>query len=354
MMAIVKKRSGVGVEVCEVPVPTCGEGEILVRVEGASLCGSDLHIYEWSPSYRWLPLPVILGHEFAGQVVEVGEGVSHVRPGDRITASPYISCGNCPRCLGGNGQHCLEMRILGLSADGAFAQYVRLPKNSRLFLLPPEMDAERGALLEPFCVALNAVDRSGIKFGQTAFVLGPGPIGLLTLMLLRSVGVSWVGVAGRASDELRIQRARELGADLLVDVDHEDGIRKVREAMEGLGESGVDLVFEATGDPGSVSQALEMVRPEGKVILMGIHSGDAAVNPTSVVRGRISIIGAYTYEQDTWLRALRYLTVRDLAVESVISHRLPLTAASEGFALARRGEALKVLFRPGGERGVSQ
>lgn len=341
MKAIVKTRKEPGIEVLDVESPEMGETDILVKVAAGSLCGSDVHIYEWTPGYEWLPLPVTLGHEFAGQVVEVGSKVQNVAVGDRITALPLMSCSRCAMCQVGKGDSCTSKMALGLTTNGAFAEYVRLTAAANIYRLPQNVSYEVASMCEPLSVALNAVELSSIKPGQTAAVLGPGPIGLLTLQVLRIAGASLIMVAGTSADKRRLEVAERLGADIVVDVEREDTVSR---AMETSGR--FDFVFEATGNPKSVPQALSMVRSGGKVILIGIHPGPAEFNPTEVVRQRKSLIGAYAYGPETWERTLALLAAGRLMVEPMITHRIPLLEAREGFELAVRREAAKVLFIP--------
>jgi 2-desacetyl-2-hydroxyethyl bacteriochlorophyllide A dehydrogenase len=346
MKAVVKIKREPGIEVLDVKVPEVGDSDILVKVLAGSLCGSDVHVYEWTPNYEWMPLPVILGHEFAGEVFEVGSKVKTVAVGDRITAMPAMACGCCPLCQVGRGDACSNRLGLGLSTNGAFAEYVRLTAASNIFKLPEGLSYEAASLCEPLCVALRAVDLSNIKVGQTAVVLGPGPIGLLTLQLVKVAGAGLVMVAGTAADARRLEIARRLGADITIDVDREDLVSKVTEVIGRDFSAGLDFVFEATGNPVSVTQAVSMVRRGGKVVLIGIHPAPAEFNTTDLVRSSKSIIGAYGYDTETWRRSLLLLSSGKIRVEPMITHRIPFSNAKEGFELAIRREAAKVLFIP--------
>jgi 2-desacetyl-2-hydroxyethyl bacteriochlorophyllide A dehydrogenase len=342
MKAVIKTKKEPGIELLEVRVPEVRDTDILIKVCAGSLCGSDVHIYEWSAGYDWMPLPLTIGHEFSGEIVKVGAKVAAAAVGDRVTAMPMMPCSRCSFCQVGKGESCLQKLTLGLRTDGVFAEYVRLTAGAALFKLPENLSFEAAALCEPLCVALKAIDLSGIKPGETAAVLGPGPIGLLTLQLLNAAAASLIMMAGTTADRRRLEIAGRLGADVIVEVDREDPVRK---AMELTG-SGLDYVLEASGNPKSVSQGLDMVRPGGKVILIGIHSGPAQFNPTELVRGKKSIIGAYGYEPETWQRALALLSSRRVKVEEMITHRIPLAEAQRGFELAAKREAAKVLFIP--------
>jgi 2-desacetyl-2-hydroxyethyl bacteriochlorophyllide A dehydrogenase len=342
MKAIVKTKKEPGIEVLDVDEPEVKETDVLVKVAAGSLCGSDVHYYQWLPGSRFIRVPVILGHEFSGQVVKVGAGVNTVDVGDRISAMPSMPCGQCSNCLIGRGDSCTDRLVPGLLSDGFFATYARLTAGANIFKLPENVSYEAAALLEPFSVALNAVDLSDFRIGYRAAVLGPGPIGLLTTMILKAGGASLIMMAGTRGDEKRLDLARRFGADLIVDVEQEDPAATARNVSGG----GLDIVFEATGNPKSVSQALDMVRAGGKVVLIGIHAALAEFDPTPMVRGRKSIIGAYGYNVQTWRRAIALISSGKVDPEAIITHRLPLIDGEEGFELAIKRDAAKVIFLP--------
>jgi L-iditol 2-dehydrogenase len=229
-----------------------------------------------------------------------------------------------------------------MATDGFFAEYGRLTSAANIFKLPESVSYEAAALLEPFCVSLNAVDISGFQIGQKTAVLGPGPIGLFVTQVLRTAGASTIMMVGAEGDERRLMTAEHLGADMTVNIAHQDALERAR----GVAPRGLDIVYEATGNPKSIAQALGMVRNGGKVVLIGIHSGPATFDPTPMVRGSKSIIGAYAYTPQTWRRALDMFAIGSIDPTAVISHRVALESAEEGFELAVRKEAVKVLFVP--------
>jgi len=344
MKAVVKTKREPGVELLDVDVPEVTDTDILVKIHAGSLCGSDVHIYEWTPNYEWMPLPVIIGHEFAGEVVEVGSKVQNVKVGERITALPSMPCSRCSFCQVGKSDLCTDRLGLGLRADGAFAEYLRLTAAATILKLPDDTSYEVASLCEPLSVVLRAVDLSNIKLGQTAAVLGPGPIGLLTLQALKASGAGHVMVAGTGADAERLQIAYELGADDTINVEQGDPVSKAREISGGGFRAGLDYVFEASGNPVSVSQAVDMVKPGGKVILIGIHPAPAEFATTQLVRSSKSIIGAYGYDRDIWVRALHLLSTGKVKADPMITHRFPLEDAIKGFELAVKREAAKVIF----------
>jgi 2-desacetyl-2-hydroxyethyl bacteriochlorophyllide A dehydrogenase len=347
MKAIVKTKKEFGIELLDVDKPSVGETDILVKTAYGSLCGSDVHIYEWTSAYEhYAAVPLILGHEFSGEVVEVGSKVGAVAPGDRISAIPSTPCSVCDRCVVGRGDLCANTQAPGMRTDGFFAEYGRLSAGTTIFKLPDSISYESAAVLEPFCVSLNAIDISDFKMGQKVAVLGPGPIGLFATLLLRAGGAGLIIMAGTSGDTRRFELAEKCGADVIVDVEKEDPVRKVTEITGTGAKFGLDIVFEATGNPKSISQALDMLKPGGKLVMIGIHSGPAEFDPTWAVRQRKSLIGSYIYTPDTWRRAIALMASGRVDVEPVITHRLPLERAEEGFQLALKKEAGKILFAP--------
>ena len=342
MKAIVKTKREPGVEVQDRAVPEVTDTDILVKVKAASVCGSDVHVYEWTPSYEFVQLPIILGHEFSGEVAAVGSKVKTVAVGDRITAMPGMSCSRCNYCQVGRPDLCRDRMSVGLRGDGAFAEYIRLTASATTFKLPQTLSYEAASLTEPLSVVIRAVDLATLRVGQMAAVLGPGPIGLLAMQLIRLSGVSLLMVAGAAPDTKRLTTASELGADVTIDVTKEDPVKKAL----SLTRRGFDVVFEASGNPKSVTQALAMVKPGGKVILIGIHPAPGEIPTTDVVRQSKSIIGAYGYDADIWNRAINLLNTKRVKVDSMITHKLPLTEGTHGFELLVKKEATKVIFIP--------
>ena len=349
MKAVMKVRQAPGIEVREVDVPAVGDGDILVKVAAAGICGSDVHYYQWTRGSEIVRVPVILGHEFSGEVVEVGSGVTTVAVGDRICAPPGMACGACPDCRTGRGDRCGARLGPGIRSDGFFAEYGRLTAAAQVFKLPPGVSLAAAALMEPLGVCLNAIDVSGLRVGQTAAVLGPGPIGLLTTALLRASGAGLIVVAGTGADGMRLGLAERLGADEVTVVDGDAGAALAARAA-ALNGGGFDLVFEATGSPAAIQQSIDLVKPGGQVVLLGIYGAPAAIDPTPMVRARKNIVSAYGYgagDAATWERALRLLAAGRLDVEPVITHRLPLARAEDGFRLALDKQAAKVLLIPG-------
>jgi len=344
MRAVVKYAKGPGlVEMREVPEPAPGEDEVLIEVKAVSVCGSDLHIFHDRHPY-WPP--VVLGHEFSGTIAAVGRNVTGWKTGDRVVSETRTgSCGICYTCQSGFPQVCEQKRAYGIGINGAFAPYVAGPARL-LHRLPENVSFEAGALMEPIAVCVSAViERCGLQAGDSVVVTGPGPIGLIALAIARAAGARVVGIVGRSSDRgIRLEKARELGADLIVDTDVEDPVARVHELTDGLG---ADLLIETSGSPRAIAGAFEMVRRLGKVCALGI-SGQPAV-PVPYDR---AIFKALHYDfcfssgWTSWERGLGLISGGLLPAERLITHRLPLTEWKGAFDLLERLQAVKIILAP--------
>ncbi len=355
MKAIVKTKKAPGVEVLDRPIPEPGENDILIKTRAASLCGSDLHMVEWEVSdlnrafMEMISVPVVLGHEFSGEVVKTGANVAHLAPGDLVTASPVWACGVCLNCRTGRSEFCLDRRQPGLyMSDGFFQEYVCLPNSANIFKVPEIPSVEAFALTEPLAVSLGAVDVVNLPLGFKAAVLGPGPIGLLTIQLLKLAGSEMLIVTGTSSDSVRLKMAEQLGADVTVNIEKEDVVEKAWTLTGGWGVGGLDLVFEAAGAPGAIQQGLNMLKPGGTLIVIGIHSRPAEIDPFGLVLGNKKIRGVIGNTIETWHRAIRLIASGRVDTETLITHRVPITDAHKGFELAASQEAIKVIFTPSG------
>ncbi len=341
MKAIVKTRPGPGIEIMDVEKPSVGENDLLIKVLAGSLCGSDVHIYEWTSGYQWMPLPVILGHEFVGEVVDIGNNIRGIKAGDRITTIPSMPCGECDFCQMGRVDACTKRLGTGMRINGAFAEYMLIKGGTEILKVPGNVSDETAALCEPLAVALQGIDLSGIKPGQTAAVFGPGPIGLLTVQLLRVAGASKIIVTGTGADKQRLELAKQMGADAVIDVEKEDPVKTIRNIAGYL-----DYVFEATGIPQTISQGLGLVKRGGKVMVIGIHAADATFSPIDLVRKQKSLIGVYNYDRNTWKRCLALMSSGKINIDPIITHRFPFSRGEQGFKLALNKTAAKVIFIP--------
>ncbi|WP_424811299.1 zinc-dependent alcohol dehydrogenase [Roseococcus sp. YIM B11640] len=317
-------------------------GEVVMRVENAGICGSDVHAYEWTDGYDFMArrLPVTMGHEFAGRIAAAGPGTPW-KPGERVAAMPGIACGACPSCRRGDARNCTRRDTIGLTVDGGFASHVRLPA-ANCVALPDGVDTEVGALAEPLVVACEAVITGGVGLGDVVLVLGPGTIGQGIALMARAAGAARVLVAGRG-DEPRFEVLRALGFSDLIDVAEAPLAEQV---MRLTGGSPIDVVLEATGFPSSINDGLSVLRKGGVIVAAGIHAEPLSIPITDFVRMRHQLRASHGGSRSTWDRVLRLLARDPEGFRPMITHRLPLERGIEGFELARQRAASKVMLRP--------
>jgi threonine 3-dehydrogenase len=347
LRAVAKVRPTVGVDLIDVETPRLSPGEVLVRVDAAGICGSDVHIYEWTPGYDFLVkhFPVVLGHEFAGVVEDAGD-VTNFHRGDRVTSETGKVCGRCVFCRRGQAVLCPRRTVegrIGLERRGAMTALVAVPVEC-LHRVPEGVSLEEAAVTEPAAVALGAVRAAALEPGEPVVIFGPGPIGLLALQLARASGAGPVVVVGHVADGGRLETARRLGAAETVSGDDAVIEARVRALTDGLG---VPVVIDASGAPSAVRLGLTLVRRGGRVVLVGIYPDAIAIDATrEVVRQMKSIHGAYGGASLDFDRVLALMADRRLDVRPLVSEILPLAEAVRGFELLRTKQAFKVLFRP--------
>jgi 2-desacetyl-2-hydroxyethyl bacteriochlorophyllide A dehydrogenase len=337
--ALQKTAPSFGVELREVADPGApGPGEVLLDVAAAGICGSDLHIYEWSGGYEFVTaaMPVTLGHEFAGRVVAVGAGVAALAVGDRVTVMPSITCGTCWACRGRDFDRCLTRTGIGMTRPGAFARRVLAPAINCL-RLPDAIDDELAALTEPLTVGARAVESGEVTNGQRVLVMGPGTVGQTIAVMARAAGAE-VTVVGK-DDPDRLACLRALGFTRTLDL--RDG-----PLGDQAGPDKFDVVFEATGVPATLDHGLEVLRRWGILVVCGIHAAPAAIDVNRLVREQQQIRGSSRATRATWTRVLEVLAREGERLRPMITHRLPLERVVEGFELARHKIASKVMILP--------
>lgn len=310
-------------------------GEVVVRVLAAGLCGTDYRIWSGDRPVRY---PLVMGHEFIGEVVAVGPAVTNVAVGEKVAVEPNYSCGTCLLCREGNKNLCLSRTAVGIDVDGGFAQQARLPARV-CWPAPADLADDQLLLAEPLAVVVRAVLRGGATAGECAAVLGVGTLGLLAVQALRARGVKVLAV-GRT--DRRLDLARALGAEGAAST---AGGGHVAAARALSGREGVDLVIETAGTAAAVEQAVELARPGGRVVLTGLPHEPSTVNFFGVVRRELRIIGSMIY-QGEFPEAIRLLSSGAVRTDRLLTHRFPLDAIQEAFAAHRSPESIKVLVRP--------
>jgi L-iditol 2-dehydrogenase len=307
----------------ERPMPTVEDGELLLRVRAVSICGSDLHYYlEGGIGSAVVAEPMVLGHEFAAEVVDERAHEYGFRVGDLVAVDPARPCGTCESCVRGHRNLCPNVRFIGAPPfDGAMTEFIAAPA-ANLFPVPSTFDPEMAALLEPLGVAIHALDLARLRPMETVAVLGAGPIGLLLLQVAKSCGAAEVHMVDPLA--YRLQAALALGADSV----HQSH-RGIEEATEGRG---VDVVLEATNSPAGPEHAAESVRIGGRLVLVGIPEGDAFSLTASLVRRKGLTIKLSRRMADVYPRAIRMVAQGRVDLRSLVTHRSSLSAAPEAFA----------------------
>ena len=340
MKAVVKTKPEPGAELQEVDAPTPGPGEVLIKIAATSICGTDLHIYEWNDwAKSRIRIPQIMGHEFAGYVEEVGAEVHTVSPGDYVSAETHIYCGKCFLCHIGKAHICRNVEILGVDRDGSFAEYIVVPERvvwKNALDLPPKVASIR----EPFGNAVYAIKRAQVA-GKRVLIFGDGTIGLMACAVAKALGAYSVWLVGLV--KRRLELARALGADEAVNARAADPVAQVRKWTEGLG---ADVVLEMAGAEAAFRQALEAVRPGGRLIAFGLPPREVPLDIPQLVFKEVEVVGVVgRHIFGTWEQATRLLSRLDLS--PLVTHELPLSEFQLGFEKLLRREAIKVVLYPG-------
>jgi threonine 3-dehydrogenase len=344
MLAVVKSSADRGLEVrTDWPEPKAGPGQVLLDVAAASLCGTDRELYEWTPSAQafGLELPVVLGHEGSGTVLEVGPGVEGVMPGDRVALESHLVCGRCYPCRTGSAHCCERTRILGMHIDGVFAERVAVPADICV-KLPDAVSLEVGALLESAGVAMHAIQRSGLGVaGQNVLVNGCGPVGLAIAQIALTLGAA--NVVAVEPNPFRADQARGLGARVL---QPGDPVAEVCRDLAGT-RGGFDVAFEVSGVRGVLPAMLDSLRREGILVTVGHPSEPTPIDIAAYVnKKQITLRGIFGRRLwDTWEQLMLLVESGRLDLSWLVSHRLPLTEAESAVELLT-GEANKVLLVP--------
>jgi 2-desacetyl-2-hydroxyethyl bacteriochlorophyllide A dehydrogenase len=306
-------------------------GEAVVRVSASGLCGTDYRI--WSGD-RPVSYPLIMGHEFIGEVAAVGPGVHTLRPGQKVAVEPNFSCGVCPLCREGNRNLCLSRTAVGIDVNGGFAEQACLPARC-CWPAPAGISDDQLMLAEPLAVVVRAVARGEVRSAESAAVLGVGALGLLAIQVLKAKGLRVLAV-GRTARRERLARA--LGADGFTTTETGGGKDATRHFS---GREGVDIVIETAGTALAVEQALELAHPGGRVVLTGLPHEASTVNFFSIVRREIRIVGSMIYQEE-FPEAIRLLSEGRVLVDRLVTHRFPLDRIQEAFAAHRLPDAIKV------------
>jgi threonine 3-dehydrogenase len=342
MMAVVKPKPAPGAEIREVRIPGFGPNDVLVKVKVASICGTDLHIYQWD---RWaqnrIHPPLIPGHEFCGEVVAYGSEVTSLKEGDFVSAEMHVACGKCLQCRTGEAHICQNVKIIGVDSDGAFAEYVVIPETN-IWKLDPAIPQEYASILDPLGNAVHAV-LAGEIAAKTVAITGCGPIGLFSIAVARALGASQVFAI--EVNEHRRSIARKMHADYVLDPSTED-IRSI--VMEKTGGLGVDVVLEMAGQANAIRTAFDIVRRGGRISLLGLTSKPISLNfSEDIIFKGITVQGINGRRMyQTWYQMTALLKNGKLDLHPAITDRMAMSDFSKGMDRLKSGEASKILLYP--------
>ncbi len=341
MKALSKSRPGPGLELVELPDPSPGPGEVLVRVLRTGICGTDLHIEAWDPwAAEHVRPPLVPGHEVVGEVVALGEGVEDTALGATVSVEGHVVCGLCRNCRAGRRHMCIRTRSIGVDRDGAFAELLVVPE-SNVWVHAPGTDLDVAAIFDPFGNAVHTALQFPLV-GEDVLITGAGPIGLMAAAVARHVGARRVVITDVAPSRLAL--AEKIGVDLAVDV----RTTRVREVQRSLGlKEGFDVGLEMSGHPSALPEMIDNLTHGGRVALLGLPTEPIDIDWDKVVTHMLTIRGVYGREMfETWNAMSAMLETPALrgALETIITDRLPAREWARGFAAAREATGGKVVL----------
>lgn len=343
MRAVAKTKREPGLEVVETAPDKVRDGEVLLRMRSASICGSDLGFYNFTPAYqKFATVPVVMGHEFAGEIEEVGENAKGFSVGDRVSAESVIYCGECKFCRMGLTNICQNFKIFGMHRNGGFAEYVSLDPRF-LHKLPKEVSFLEAGIVEPLSVVVNALDDvAEVRTGASASVIGPGPLGLFSAEVLRSKGLENILVIGVGVDSFRLGIARDRLGYQTMNSEERSPDEEVKRMSGGYG---ADIVVVTAGAPAALRTAISLVSKGGQVIVIGIFPEDVPIAASDLVRRQIALKGSYGSSWKHYEQAIDLLKCKKVRAEEIVTHRLALDQAEEAFQMAKAKTGCKVQFK---------
>lgn len=344
MKALIKydNRDG-AVRLAEVEEPEINDDEVLVKIKYAGICGSDPHIYHQNISYN-INVPIILGHEFSGEIVKVGKNVKKWKLGDRVTAETHADyCNKCILCKMGHYHLCRDRKGYGFHVNGVFSEFVKV--NQRiLHKLPENVSFKEGAAVEPLCVVYNAIiNNSSFSRGSSVMVIGPGAIGSLSALLVDILGSDKVIVVGTKMDEYRLKRLMEIKKFETIFNDDINGIKNLKECInDGYG---FDLVIDSVGSSETLKLAMDMVRPDGEILKIGWGPKPLNYSIDPIVGKSVKLIGSFSHFWPVWEKCLQLCKDKKIDLNKIITHEITLDEWKSGFEMVENLTGLKVVFK---------
>ena len=337
MDAIVKPAAAPGLELRQVPVPVPGPGEVLIKIHKTAICGTDVHIYDWNEwSAQHVKPPMVIGHEYVGEIAEMGPGVTGFEIGQRVSGEGHITCGHCRNCHNGNIQWCKDTRSVGVDRDGAFAEYVCIPATNEI-RIDPSLDEDVVAMFD----AVGNATHTALMFnlvGEDVLITGAGPIGILATAICKYAGARRVIVTDL--NDYRLGLAHKMGADAVVNTSRDN----LEEAMskEGLVE-GFDVGLEMSGSGAALKQMLSVMRNGGKISLLGLGNGPINLDMNLIIGKGLTLQGIYGRKLDNW-HQMSYMVQGGLDLTPAITHRFHYTEFEKGFEAMHSGRSGKVIL----------
>lgn len=338
MKALVKKERQPGLWLEDVPKPTIGINDVLIRVMRTGICGTDLHIYKWDAwAQKTIPVPMVVGHEFVGEIVEVGSNVNDFRIGDVVSGEGHVVCGRCRNCMAGRRHLCKDTQGVGVNRPGAFAEYLALPMTN-VWHHSPGVDLDVASIFDPFGNAVHTA-LSFPVLGEDVLITGAGPIGIMAIAIVKHAGARHVVITD--VNDYRLDLAKKLGVTRAVNVKHQN----LRDVQKELGmKEGFDVGLEMSGNPAAFRDMIDNMCHGGKIAMLGIPSEQMAIDWNKVVFNMLTIKGIYGREMyETWYQ-MSVMLESGLNINPVITHRLPYTEFEQGFAAMLKGECGKVVL----------
>jgi threonine 3-dehydrogenase len=338
MQALVKTKAGPGLELREVPRPAIGINDVLVRVRKTGICGTDLHIESWDPwAAKAIKPPLVVGHEFVGEIVEVGSNVADFHPGEIVSGEGHVTCGRCRHCLAGRRHLCANTIGLGVGRDGAFAEYVALPMTN-IWHQWPGIDDEVAAIFDPFGNAVHTALAFNV-LGEDVLVSGAGPIGLMATAVAKHAGARYVVVS--EPNAYRRNLATKMGATVAVD----PGERDLHDVQRELGMvEGFDVALEMSGNAAALRSAIDNMAHGGGVAILGIPTAEISLDVNAIVFKMLTLRGIYGREMyETWYK-MSVMVQSGLDIRPAITHRFSYRDHEAAFAAARSGDSGKVIM----------
>jgi L-iditol 2-dehydrogenase len=344
MKALVKTKKGVGnIEIRDIPVPSPASGEVKIKIAACGVCGTDIHVK--NDCFPYWP-PVVLGHEFAGEIIELGKDCKTYKLGDRVVAEPHTkACGNCYLCRTGNIQICPEKRSPGWGIDGGMAEYICYPEKL-LHKIPDNMSWEQAAVVEPTAnIVTDLLERTKVEAGDFVVVQGPGPIGLLAAMAARAAGARDVAIIGTPGDvELRFSKAKELGFKNLINIAESNPVEVVKNLTGGLG---ADIVVECSGSPKAIESMPDLLKKMGKICVVGLTGGkNVTINWDKFAFRVATVVFNLSTFYTSWDKAINLISSGGIPAEKIITHKEPLENWQKVFEDIENLKALKAILIP--------